>query len=131
MTADWESHHLSDYSDWKLNCSVFEGIQELLGPFTVDLFASYKNTQLETYFSWKPDPSATAVDALSQSWSNHHPYVFPLCSHREMSPQDQDRWSSLGSAGSPSLACPSLVPDPDKHARTQPKYCTSEVGSPH
>jgi len=78
VIADWESRHVSDYSDWKLNQEVFERIQNMLGPFSVDLFANYRNAQLRVYFSWRrPDPSAAAVDTLSQSWSNHHPYLFP------------------------------------------------------
>ena len=75
--ADWESRHMSDYSDWQLDREVFKRVQRALGPFSVDLFASFRNTQLEVYFSWKPDPSAEAVDALCQVWSNHRPYLFP------------------------------------------------------
>ena len=75
--ADWESHHMSDYSDWQLDREVFKRVQRALGPFSVDLFASFRNIQLEVYFSWKPNPSAEAVDALCQVWSNHRPYLFP------------------------------------------------------
>ena len=71
VVADWESRHMSDYSDWKLDQGVFRNIQIALGPFSVDLFASFRNAQLERYFSWRPDPSATAVDAFSQSWTDH------------------------------------------------------------
>jgi len=27
---------------------------------------------------WRPDPAALTVDALSISWKNHYPYMFPL-----------------------------------------------------
>ena len=42
------------------------------------------NAQLPTYCSWKLDPTAVAIDALSISWRNHYPYLFPpfsLLSH--------------------------------------------------
>ena len=77
VTADWESRHNTDYSDWRLDRGTFKEIQRRLGPFSVDLFASYQNTQLEMFFSWRPDPAAAAVDALSQQWSDLRPYMFP------------------------------------------------------
>ena len=43
----------------------------------IDLFASRTNAQLTEYCSWRPNPTAFAVDALSISWSNHHLYLFP------------------------------------------------------
>ena len=43
----------------------------------MDLFASRTNAQLPVYCSWKPDPAALTVDALSISWKKHYPYVFP------------------------------------------------------
>jgi len=46
----------------------------MMGPFTIDLFASRIKRQLR---SWKPDPSAYAVDALSIRWTNHYPYLLP------------------------------------------------------
>ena len=33
--------------------------------------------KLPTYYSWKPDPGASAVDALAQDWSNTKGYAFP------------------------------------------------------
>ncbi|CAG8823075.1 34265_t:CDS:2, partial [Gigaspora margarita] len=38
------------------------------GPFTINLFASKRNAQLQYYFSRFPDPSALAIDALKQDW---------------------------------------------------------------
>ena len=43
----------------------------------VDLFASFQNSQLEVFYSWKADPQANAVDAFVQNWSNHRLYCFP------------------------------------------------------
>ena len=75
--ADWESRHHQDSSNWELCPSVFEVLNCLLGPFSVDLFASRTNYQLPVYCSWKPDPGALAVDAFSISWAREIPYLFP------------------------------------------------------
>ena len=65
VQADWESRHVMDSSNWRLHREIFLKLQESFGPFTVDLFASQTNAQLPVYCSWKPDPAALTVDALS------------------------------------------------------------------
>ena len=77
VRADWESRHRTDSSDWKLNRDVFLQLEKKLGPFSVDMFASRTNAQLPLYCSWRLDPAAVTVDALSISWKDHHPYMFP------------------------------------------------------
>ena len=77
VIADFESRHMSDGSDWQLDVEIFSQLQQIHGPFSVDLFASFRNAQLKVFYSWKADPQATAVDALVQDWSNHRPYCFP------------------------------------------------------
>jgi hypothetical protein len=77
IRADWESRHVRDSSDWKLQREIFLQLERRCGPFTIDLFASRTNAQMQIYCSWKPDPHAVAVDALSISWRNHRPYMFP------------------------------------------------------
>ena len=68
----------TDPCDLHLDQAVFEKITVQLGKCSIDLFASYKNTQTERFYSWKPDPKSEAIDALSQSWKNHHqPYFSP------------------------------------------------------
>ena len=76
VIADWESRH-HDSSDWQLLPSIFDGINNLLGPFNLDLFASRTNAQLPEYYSWRPDPYAKTVDAFTVSWSQDQPYLFP------------------------------------------------------
>ena len=76
VLADWESRY-HDNSDWQLLPSVVEAVHHLLGPFTIDLFASRTNTQLPIYCSWRPDPQVRVVDAFSTSWSQDRPYLFP------------------------------------------------------
>ena len=77
VRADWESRHLTDSSDWMLQREVFAQLQDMVGPFSIDLFASRTNAQLPMYCSWRPDPHALAVDAFSIPWRDHRPYLFP------------------------------------------------------
>lgn len=71
--ADWESRHHHNSSNWQLSPSVFKSLNNLLGPFTIDLIASRTNTQ---YYSWKPDPAAKAVNAFSVPWTQEQLYLF-------------------------------------------------------
>ena len=66
----------SDYSDWQLDREVFKKISACLRAILSGPLRVLRNAQLEVYFNWKPDPSAEAVDALCQVWSNHRPYLF-------------------------------------------------------
>ena len=77
IRADWESRHMKDASDWKLDRQVFLEVEERMGPFSIDMFASRTNAQLPAYCSWRADPAALAVDGLSIPWKEHHPYMFP------------------------------------------------------
>ena len=78
MCKQTGSHgHRTDSSDWKLNRDVFLQLENKLGPFSIDMFASRTNAQLPLYCSWKPDPAAVTVDGLSISWKGRHPYMFP------------------------------------------------------
>ena len=77
IRADWLSRHLKDSSDWTLNRNVFLELQHRLGQFSIDLFASRTNTQLQAYCSWKPDPGAVAIDTLSIPWTPHNSFMFP------------------------------------------------------
>ena len=78
MEADWESHHVQDSCDWRLDRQVFLELENRLEPFSIDLFASRTNTQLDLYCSWRPDPYAVAVDALSIPWTEHFTSSLPL-----------------------------------------------------
>ena len=75
VIADWKSRHHNS-SDWQLLPPIFDGINNLLGPFNVDLFASRTNAQLAEYYSWKPDPCVKIVNAFIVSWSQDQPYLF-------------------------------------------------------
>lgn len=75
--ADMESRAKADSSEWSLNLETFQKLMRTRGPCTVDLFASRLSAKLPTYYSWKADPGATAVDALYQTWSTVRGYAFP------------------------------------------------------
>lgn len=77
IRADWESRHVKDSSDWMLDPQVFQQLNGLLGPFSIDLFAARTNAQLPRYCSWRQDPGAWATDAFTISWSTQFPYMFP------------------------------------------------------
>ena len=76
VLADYESRHLSDFSDWKLNPEIFLQLNAWFGPFSIHLFASHWNKQVNRFFSWRPDPLELVVDALAHSWSQEHLYAF-------------------------------------------------------
>ena len=46
VLADYKSRHLSDCSDWKLNPDTFLKLNAQFGPFSIDLFASHWNKQV-------------------------------------------------------------------------------------
>ena len=61
---------MRDRSDWMLNPRIFYKNTRRWGPLEVDLFASRLTTQLQRFFSWRPDPEAEALDAFNQDWSS-------------------------------------------------------------
>lgn len=78
VRADFASRNWNDNSDWMLDPAIFSRLQNRLGRFSIDLFASFQNAQLPKFFSWKPSPKALAVDALAQRWNQFElPYAFP------------------------------------------------------
>ena len=77
VLADRMSRSLVDRSDWRLDPQVFRRINHLWGPLEVDLFATRSSTQLETFFSWRPDPFAKATDALVQNWTSLRGFCNP------------------------------------------------------
>jgi hypothetical protein len=79
VTADAESRELLqvDRADWAVSPAAFAVIDAVWGPHTVDMFASAVNAKLPTFFSWKRDPQASAVDAFLQDWSGTNGWCCP------------------------------------------------------
>ena len=76
VTADMESRKTRQ-TEWMLNKKIFERVNEMFGPFDIDLFASRVSKQLNSYMSWLPDPDALAINALDNLWDFKGMYAFP------------------------------------------------------
>ena len=83
----------------------------------VNLFASRLTTQLQRFFSWRPDPEAEALDAFSQDWTQLQGKTYsnpppppppPPCGE---SPEQSLPAEDLASPGCPSMEEPTMVPD--------------------
>jgi hypothetical protein len=92
-----------------LKQSVFEAIQQLCGPFAVDLFATRLTRKLRRLFSWIPDPEAEAVDAFSLDWNHLSPsYAHP----RSLAlPESRSTLSSNSGSGLSNTGHSNMVPD--------------------
>ncbi|XP_046573530.1 uncharacterized protein LOC124281640 [Haliotis rubra] len=75
--ADWESRHFNDSSDWMLNPNIFAQCNQILGPFSMDLFASRFTFQMKLFCSWRPDPLAQSTGAFLANWNQGIPCAFP------------------------------------------------------
>ena len=67
----------SSDTEWRLDTSVFQILQNSFGDFDIDLFASRLNRQCRKFLSWRPDPDASGIDAFAHSWSGLRCYAFP------------------------------------------------------
>ena len=107
--------HLSDH-EWQLNTNIFHKLSKKFPKFSIDLFASLLNRQVERYASWHPDPHAAIVDAFSVSWANEYFYAFPSFS---LIPKCLEkislRPSQRGYTG-PCMAQTNMVPSSSKDA---------------
>ena len=76
IRADVLSRFL-DADDWSIDTSVFNWLNSLWGPYTIDRFASYYNSQLPAYNSKYSSPGSSGVDAFSQDWSATNNWLCP------------------------------------------------------
>ena len=60
-----------------LNPQVFEQLDALWGPYTVDRFASCDNTQLPRFNSCCWNPGSEAVDAFTVNWQGENNWWCP------------------------------------------------------
>ena len=77
QVADWESRHVEDSTEWKIDPQVFLDLCSLRGTPEIDLFASRISNQLPQYMSLKQDPYSIATDAMQQDWCHKYMYAFP------------------------------------------------------
>ena len=67
-----------DSSDWQLHPKVFQQLERLYGPHTVDRFASHTTAQLRRYNTLFYDPAGSGVDAFAQlNWQRENNYCNP------------------------------------------------------
>ena len=79
-TANEQADYLSrlkDFDDWEVAPSIFQQMDVLLGPHTLDAFANYKNAKVPRFFSRFWNPGTAGVDAFYQDWSNDVAGVVP------------------------------------------------------
>ena len=66
-----------DKDDWSVHPSVYKLLNAKWGPFTIDRFASYYNSQLSRYNSKFASPGSCGVDARAQDWSSENNWMCP------------------------------------------------------
>ena len=66
VKADQQLDQFNERNEWHLREDVLEQISKIWGTQDIDL-----------YTSWKDDPWATSVDALSFAWTGMFAYLFP------------------------------------------------------
>ena len=76
VRADLISKH-ADFDDYALNDVIFQGLDELWGPHSVDRFACNYNAKLPRFNSRFAQPGSEAVDAFCQDWGNDNNWLCP------------------------------------------------------
>ena len=74
--ADYLSR-IVDHDDWMLNPAVFQELDLMWGPHTIDRFADAHNRQLERFNSRYWNPWTEAVDAFTCDWSKENNWWCP------------------------------------------------------
>ena len=71
VVADELSRRASSHVDWQLDRQVFQQLRKTFELFpVVDLFASARNAQTRSFYSYNFDHRARGCDAFQQNWSN-------------------------------------------------------------
>ena len=95
IIADRDSREKVDFSEWKLDPKVFQGLVQLMGNPVVDLFASRLNHQLPQYITWRPDPFSQGTNAMHQDWSQNYLYASPFLPYEQNFTVGQERTPSM------------------------------------
>ena len=66
-----------DRDDWSIHPAVFQQLELLWGPHTIDRFANYLNTQLPRFNSRFWNPGSEAVDAFTCDWAGENNWLCP------------------------------------------------------
>ena len=96
--ADEESRQICAKTEWMLNPELFQqAVRELRFTPEVDLFASRLNKQLPVFYSFRPDPEASSIDAFSTDWGDLYFYAFPpfICVGRALQKIQMDKATGI------------------------------------
>ena len=74
--ADFISR-IIDHDDWSIHPAIFQRLDVMWGPHTIDQFASYFNTQLPRFNSRFWNPGSEAVDAFTCDWQGENNWWCP------------------------------------------------------
>ena len=69
--ADFYSKNV-DSGDYQLDPTVFQSLNSIWGPFSIDLFSSYRNNQVPNFYSLYFCPEALGINAFNFDWSLHN-----------------------------------------------------------
>ena len=74
--ADYISR-LVDFDDWQITPDLFQSLEQLWGPHTVDCFANYYTAKLPRFFSRFWNPGTSGIDFFAQELSSENCLVVP------------------------------------------------------
>ena len=74
--ADYLSK-IYDDNDWGISDILFNWLEELWGPHSIDRFANYLNTKLPRYNSRYWNPGSESIDTFVCDWGHENNYVCP------------------------------------------------------
>ena len=87
LSPEWiprEGNELADYlsrcqdcDSWQISIKVFNKLNSILGPYTIDRFASHLNSKCKRFNSRWWVPGTEAVDAFSQFWGQDENWLVP------------------------------------------------------
>jgi hypothetical protein len=87
ITVDWVPRELNqdaddlskieDCDDWSVSGTIFEYINKVYGPFTIDLFASNLTHKLGRFYSKYWCEGSLGVDAFAYDWGTEFSWVVP------------------------------------------------------
>ena len=81
ITADLESRKMHSSIEWMIDSTILQEAMEKINFCPdIDVFASRLNTQFPRYVSFRQDPGAVTIDALTLNLSHFQFYAFPLFS---------------------------------------------------
>ena len=74
--ADYLSK-LVDVDDWQVHPRLFEELDDVWGPHTLDCFASLRTKQIEKFCSRWWNPGCAGIDAFTMDWSCERVWLVP------------------------------------------------------